>query len=190
MTLGAVLRSESLYKADLADICDVHISTTTNQEPTPYHIVILCVGEGKQNNDKDVFGRIIRHKDPRLCGVGALAFYLMLRFHLTEEPKLFDFSDNKTWFNVKLMRKMPTGKKERNRNVEENNQSKSRKFLIYNKNSCIYKSNLIYIYVITTFLMLYTKKYFNLFSFQVSFKSLLDKEDDMLMQLKWFWQIY
>ena len=83
MTLGAVLRSESLYKADLADVCDVHIATTTNQEPTPYHIVILCVGEGKQNNDKDVFGQILRHKDSRLCGVGALAFYLMLKFHLT-----------------------------------------------------------------------------------------------------------
>ena len=111
MSLGAVLRSELLFKADLADWCDVYLNVDTTKEPTPYHIVVLCIGEGKQNSDKSVFGRIMRHRDPRLCGVGALGLYLMLRFHVTEEPKLFNFFDNESWFNVKLIRKMRTGKK-------------------------------------------------------------------------------
>ena len=80
-------------------------------EPSPYHIVVLCVGEGKQNKDKNIFGRIMRHRDPRLCGIGALGMYLMLRFQLTQEHKLFDFFDNNSWFNVKLIRDMTKKKK-------------------------------------------------------------------------------
>ena len=113
MTLGAVLRSESLFKADLSDLCDFILEADKINEPSPYHIVVLRIGEGKQNCDKNIFGRILRHRDPRICGIGALAMYLMLRFHLTQEPQLIDFFDNNSWFNIKLIRQMPKRKKKK-----------------------------------------------------------------------------
>ena len=111
MSLGAVLRSESLFKADLSDLCDVMLDTDKTNEPSPYHIVVLCIGEGKENNDKHIFGRIMRHWDPRLCGIGGLAMYLMLRFQLTKEPEMFDFLINDSWFNTKLIHNMSRRKR-------------------------------------------------------------------------------
>ena len=52
ISLGAVLRSESLYKADLCDLCDFFIDTKQSGEPDPYHIGVLRIGEGKQNSNK------------------------------------------------------------------------------------------------------------------------------------------
>ena len=114
MSLGAVLRSESLFKADLSDLCNFILETEQTEEPSPYHIVVLRIGEGKQNSDKNIFGRILRHRDPRLCGVGALAMYLMLRFQHTQEDKLFDFFDNNSWFNIKLLQNIPCKKRRQN----------------------------------------------------------------------------
>ena len=91
MSLCGVLRSESLFKADLSDLMDIKLESQLTKEPSPYHVLILRIGEGKQNSDKSIYGRCIRHRDPRLCGVGALAMYLFLRFQVTEEPKLFHF---------------------------------------------------------------------------------------------------
>ena len=81
-----------MLKADLSDICDFVISAKNNNESSTYHILVLRISEGKQNNDKNIYCRLLRHKDPRLCGIGALAMYLFLRFNLTQEYKLFDFS--------------------------------------------------------------------------------------------------
>ncbi len=79
MSLCGVLRSESLFKADLSDLMDINLEPSLTKEPSPYHILIMRIGEGKQNSDKTIYGRCIRHRDPRLCGVGALAMYLFLR---------------------------------------------------------------------------------------------------------------
>ena len=64
----------------------------------------MQTGEGKTNTGKAVFGRILRHLDPRLCGIGALGLYLLMRFNCTKEYELFDLKNNKSWFNVKLLR--------------------------------------------------------------------------------------
>jgi hypothetical protein len=45
-TLGAVMRSDSVYKADLADMCNFKFKQP--REPDPYHIVVMRDGEGKQ----------------------------------------------------------------------------------------------------------------------------------------------
>jgi hypothetical protein len=43
----------------------------------------------------------MRHKNVNmLCSIGALGFFLMSRFEVTE--KIFDFATNKSWFNRKL----------------------------------------------------------------------------------------
>jgi hypothetical protein len=36
-----------------------------------------------------------------LCSIGALAFYLFMRFHITKET--IDITDNTSWFNMKLL---------------------------------------------------------------------------------------
>ena len=45
-TLAAVMRSDSVYKADLADMCDFNFKQP--REPDPYHIVVMRDGDGKQ----------------------------------------------------------------------------------------------------------------------------------------------
>ena len=47
-----------------------------------------------------------RHKDPTKCAVGAMAFYLFYRFHVTGEfdsGSGVDFLKNHTWFDIKLL---------------------------------------------------------------------------------------
>jgi hypothetical protein len=48
----------------------------------------------------------MRHIDVRLCPVGALSFYLSMRFNVTHEFEDFhlcDWLDNSKWFDVKLL---------------------------------------------------------------------------------------
>ena len=110
MTLGGVLRSESMYLADLSDLCDFIFHQTL--EPDPYHVSVLRIGRGKTNKANNIFGRAMRHKDPRMCSVSGLGLYLLARFQSTNEvDELFDFTKNKTWFNIKLLRSMQKRKK-------------------------------------------------------------------------------
>ena len=48
----------------------------------------------------------MRHKDVKLCAVGALSFYLAFRFDMTKEFDEMDLDDwlsNETWFDIKLL---------------------------------------------------------------------------------------
>jgi hypothetical protein len=73
------------------------------------HVLILFLHlstKGKTNHGQTLYGRATRHKDVRLCCVGALAFYLMYRFSVTrefEEFTLEDWLDNSKWFSIKLL---------------------------------------------------------------------------------------
>ena len=100
-SLSGVLRSDSIYKADLSDLLDFKFKQ--KNEPDPYHICILRVGEGKTVQNKCQFGKIMRHIDVHMCAMGALGFWLFSRFMVTDEVKKMDFSDNETWFNMKLL---------------------------------------------------------------------------------------
>ena len=104
MTLSGVLRSESLYKADLADLCDFKYKQS--RERDPYHILILRVSTGKTNADKILYGRVMRHYLVEQCSIGALALYLLLRFYVTTEIDGIDFLENETWYNIKLLRSL------------------------------------------------------------------------------------
>ena len=112
-TLGAVMRSDSLYRADLSDLCDFSFKQT--RERDPYHVVVLRVGSGKTVKDKAHFGKVMRHKDVTKCAVGALGFWLMARFSVTNENTTMDFSDNSTWFNSKLL--ISTLSKEKSKSI-------------------------------------------------------------------------
>ena len=101
MTLSSVMRSDSIYKADLCDLCD--FSFLQPGEHSPYHVMILRDGGGKTCKVKPQFGKVMRHRVAELCPIGALGLYLMARFELTNEHKDFDFLTNKSWFNHKLL---------------------------------------------------------------------------------------
>ena len=117
MTLSGVLRSESLYKADLADLCDFIYHQ--NRERDPYHILILRVSTGKTNADKILYGRVMRHLLVEQCPIGALALYLLLRFYVTNEQDDIDFLKNKSWFNIKLLRAMSKRKKKGGKKIHD-----------------------------------------------------------------------
>ena len=100
-SLSGVLRSDSIYKADLSDLLDFKFKQ--KNEPDPYHICILRVGEGKTVQNKCQFGKIMRHIDVNMCAMGALGFWLFARFMVTDEVKKMDFNKNESWFNMKLL---------------------------------------------------------------------------------------
>ena len=81
MCLCGVLRSESMYLADLTDLCDFMMNP--DNDPDPYHILIMRIGEGKGNaNGNAVYVRVMRHKNPRLRAILALDIYLCMRFEV------------------------------------------------------------------------------------------------------------
>ena len=48
----------------------------------------------------------MRHKDVRLCPIGALAFFLGFRFNRTKELEKLSIDDwlvNSAWFDIKLL---------------------------------------------------------------------------------------
>jgi hypothetical protein len=78
-------------------------------QPHEMRMLVQQLATGKTNQDgKRFFGRLMRHKDVSVCGVGAFAIYLALRFRLTREFDaehfpLTNWMDNSTWFDVKLL---------------------------------------------------------------------------------------
>jgi hypothetical protein len=70
-------------------------------------VSLLIISQiGKTNHGRTLYGRATRHIDACLCPVGALSFYLTMRFNMTHEFEDFllsDWLDNKKWFNVKLL---------------------------------------------------------------------------------------
>ena len=54
ITTGAVMRSDSIYRADLAHLC--HFKITQSKETYPYFVLILRVGPGKTIKAKAQFG--------------------------------------------------------------------------------------------------------------------------------------
>jgi hypothetical protein len=101
LTTHGVLRGESLFKAELSDM--LHL-IHEGRDPTPIGILILQIATGKTNQAGKLYGRILRHCDPALCGIGGLGFYLLQRFKVTGEmtpPP--DFTVNKNWFDIQLL---------------------------------------------------------------------------------------
>jgi hypothetical protein len=100
-TKAGLVRGESLCHAELSDL--FHI-VKPDEGPSGHDalIFVLQIHRGKQNkNGNVVWGRSMRHADVSLCSIGALAFYLVMRFFVTGET--IDITDNKSWFNRKLL---------------------------------------------------------------------------------------
>jgi hypothetical protein len=97
LTTFGILRGESLFRAELSDL----MLFTLDGEAVKCDTLILRIDFGKTNNNSTLFGRAMRHKELDRCPLGALGLYLFSRFHLANER--LDFTENKNWFDVKLL---------------------------------------------------------------------------------------
>lgn len=107
LTAGGPLRAESLHHVELSDFQGFHVSKLSSDVRDPC-IMVDQIAKGKTTHGKMQCGRATRHKDARLCCVGALSFCLMVRFCVTGEfasVSVEEWKDNRKWFDMKL----PTG---------------------------------------------------------------------------------
>ena len=95
-TIGAVIRSESVFKADLCDLVDFNYLQV--DKPDLYRVLIMRIDSGKTiKGDNPLYARGIRHRDPRLCHIGALELWLMARFRIFNEMDKIDVFE---WANL------------------------------------------------------------------------------------------
>jgi len=77
--------------------------------PTRCMPVIMTTHQGKQNQ----YGRLetggaLHNKDPQICLLGGLAFYLLYRWDLTDEP-FPDVSARPAWYDIRLIKASAAG---------------------------------------------------------------------------------
>ena len=78
MLTSGILRCESLYRAELSDLFGLIHPKVAKDVHQPY-LLIMQIQIGKTNTDgTKLYGRATRHKDVKLCPIGALSFYLMV----------------------------------------------------------------------------------------------------------------
>ena len=113
MTTHGILRGESVYMCELSDLFGV-TSHKKDVDPHPCYVLMMQIATGKTNGYLKLYGRVTRHKEAKLCAVGALGFYLLYRFEKTLEfspPP--DFTDNNQWFDWKLLVDLQAGQDHR-----------------------------------------------------------------------------
>jgi Centromere DNA-binding protein complex CBF3 subunit, domain 2 len=102
---SGILRCESLYRAEFSDYLGIHVPKQDTDVHRPY-LMVNQIAIGKTTHGRKQYGRATRHRDPRLCCIGAFAMYVQFRFHCTGEftrLSLEDWMDNKKWFDIKVL---------------------------------------------------------------------------------------
>jgi hypothetical protein len=98
---AGVLRSESETNrlAEFADI-SMYMYWLGGEEG---EIMILTITDGKtlETGNTDYTG-ILRHKDPVVCPLASLAFYLLWRFDIDNEATP-DFNHRSSWYRTRLI---------------------------------------------------------------------------------------
>ena len=105
MLLNGFLRMKSLHLANLSDLCDFIFHQKNERDP--YYCLILRKCTGNVNKNRTKFGRATRHVSTRLYLIVDLESYLNIRLIVIKEYEKFNFSDNSTWLNQKLLRAIP-----------------------------------------------------------------------------------
>jgi hypothetical protein len=105
MTIAAILRGESMFKAELSDLYGIEWLGDDVYDQNPFWVLMMQITTGKTNKDNiKLFGRAGRHKDPLQCPMAALGFYLFYRFAKSKEMENTpDFTDPNQWFRIKLL---------------------------------------------------------------------------------------
>jgi hypothetical protein len=96
-----VYRGDNRRQAELVDLSLLEYAE--DEGPTACFAACLCSQSSKTNksNMKD-YNAAMRHKDVRLCTMGALAQYLFWRWHIAEEEPP-DFSSHQAWYKLKIL---------------------------------------------------------------------------------------
>jgi hypothetical protein len=105
MLHAMMLRGESTRKAELADLCSVLLPG----ESSECLGLVLRTSAGKTiplalggNLRMQHYHAALRHRDPVLCPVGALAHWLVLRWEICGETPP-DFRRRSSWYNTKVL---------------------------------------------------------------------------------------
>ena len=102
---AGILRHESLFLGELSDLLGI-VVPRAHEDPLFISILQLEQGKTVAAGGNRQFGRALRHKDVSLCPVGAQAMYLFQRFRISgemEDGRRPNFTNNSTWFRIKLM---------------------------------------------------------------------------------------
>ena len=86
MEISSCLRSESINKVDLC-----YLIYHQRAERSTYQILIMKIGEDKPIHDKNIFGRLMRNFDIRICAIGVLGLWLLARFKEINDVISYDF---------------------------------------------------------------------------------------------------
>jgi Centromere DNA-binding protein complex CBF3 subunit, domain 2 len=102
---SGILRCESIYRAEFSDFLGIFIPKQDTDVHQPY-LMVNQIGIGKTTHGRKQYGRATRHRDVRLCCIGAFANYVQHRFHCTGEfanLSLSDWMENRKWFDIKIL---------------------------------------------------------------------------------------
>jgi hypothetical protein len=74
-----------------------------SEGPSACHVFVVQSSKSKTNQTgAKYYMGAMRHKDPMLCSMGALAQYLVWRWHFSGEPAP-DFRSRSSWYRLKLL---------------------------------------------------------------------------------------
>ena len=105
MLVSGILRSESLHRAEISNFLSIR-PPKREYDIHDIFIQIQQICEGKTNHGQTLYGRALRHKDVRLCAVGAAAIYLNYREDCTKEflqLTIANWLNNEDWFDIKFL---------------------------------------------------------------------------------------
>ena len=107
MNYASILRSESLHLAELSDLRVFAIKRPADIDKMAVVLMECQTGKTIKAGSPSQFARATRHKNVMCCPIGALAMYLFLRFHVTEEfngrADHPDLRQNSSWFDFKIL---------------------------------------------------------------------------------------
>ena len=100
-TLTTLFRNDSWVAGELSDMA--FYQWKDHDEVHPFQCLNFELDtKTTRDSEKAANGACLRHKDPRYCPQGSIAFYLYLRFMITDEPLSWDMLDNSSWFSTKI----------------------------------------------------------------------------------------
>lgn len=100
MCHAGLMRGDNIRGADLSDLFTLDMDNDLQDTSC----VMLTLRRGKTNQFcRKEYACMIRSRDPLVCPVGALGFYLFIRFHVDQEP-FPDLADKRSWYNMKILR--------------------------------------------------------------------------------------
>jgi len=92
-----------------AEISDLFTFEFDGEGPTRCMPVIMTTRQGKKNQHGRLeTGGALRNRNPQICMLSGLAFYLLYRWDLTDEP-FPDFSERPAWYNTRLLKASSAG---------------------------------------------------------------------------------